>query len=122
MRRLVVGLVALLLLPLGVAGLPVATAATRTTVTAQPATTWQTNGTVWALAYAGGVVFAGGDFTSVRPPGAAAGTADVPRQNLAAFDASTGALLETFAGHAFDAEVRALATSPDGKVVYAGGN
>src|SRR3954452_10775066 len=35
--------------------------------------TWQANGVVWALAQAGGTVFAGGTFTAIRPPGVAAG-------------------------------------------------
>src|SRR6266508_4250233 len=63
------------------------------TVVANSTPTWQTNGTVWALAYANGVVYASGDFTSVRPPGAALGTGEVARNHLAAFNASTGDLL-----------------------------
>ena len=35
--------------------------------------TWQTDGIVWAAASAGGLVFVGGDFAAIRPPGAAAG-------------------------------------------------
>ena len=63
------------------------------TVTAAPAATWQTNGTVWAVEIVDGVAYVGGNFTSVRPPGAALGTSEVPRSRLAAFDAVSGELL-----------------------------
>jgi hypothetical protein len=65
-----------------------------TTVTAAPLPTWQTNGVVYAVEAVGNVVYVGGSFTSVRPPGAAVGLDEVPRRNLAAFDATTGALLD----------------------------
>jgi hypothetical protein len=84
-----------------------------------PAPAWQTNGTVWALAAANGAVYLGGDFTSVRPPGAAAGTGEVPRNHLAAFDAATGELLPF--NPDLDAPVYALVASADGSRVYAGG-
>ena len=42
--------------------------------TADDLPTWQTNGIVWAMAQADGVVFAGGTFSAVRPPGSPAGT------------------------------------------------
>jgi len=83
------------------------------------AASWQTNGTVWALAAARGHVYVGGQFTSVRPPGDAAGAGTVSRSYLAEFNASTGALL---AFHpALDGQVRALAVSPNGKTLYVGG-
>ena len=63
------------------------------TVTAAPLSTWQTNGTVWAIQVVGNVAYVGGSFTAVRPPGAAPGTQEVPRRFAAAFDARTGALL-----------------------------
>ncbi|MFG1921129.1 hypothetical protein [Cryptosporangium sp. NPDC048952] len=69
-----------------------ATASTKVfTADAQP--TWQTNGTVWAVTYVRGVIYIGGNFSTVRPPGAAPGTREVARDNLAAFDANTGDLL-----------------------------
>ena len=49
---------------------------------------WQTNNTVWALDVANGVVYAGGQFTSVRPPGSALGTGEVARNRIAAFNAT----------------------------------
>ncbi len=65
----------------------------QSTFTAEPLPTWQTNGVVYAVETVGNVVYAGGNFTAVRPPGAPEGTDEVPRKNLAAFDATTGELL-----------------------------
>ena len=42
---------------------------TRRRITADDLPTWQTNGIVWAMAQADGVVFAGGTFSAIRPPG-----------------------------------------------------
>ncbi len=64
-----------------------------TRFTASPLPTWQTNGVVYAVEAVGNVVYVGGNFTKVRPPGAAPGEQEVPRRNLAAFNATTGALL-----------------------------
>ena len=86
---------------------------------------WQANGVAWAVANAGGRVFVGGTFTSVRPPGAAAGTGEQPRTNLAVFDAATGeptACAPTFTLKNGIATVRALAVSPDGATLYVGGS
>ncbi|MFH8772585.1 fibronectin type III domain-containing protein [Streptomyces sp. NPDC017958] len=90
---------------------------------ADPLATWQTDGIVWSLASARGVVYVGGTFTSVRPPGAAPGTKEVSRRNFAAFDAVTGELLPcapSFTGG--EGTVRALKASPDGRVLYVGGS
>jgi hypothetical protein len=59
-----------------------------------PTAFWQTNGTVRAIAFRGNVVYVGGQFTSVRPPGAAAGTKAFTRHNVAAFNTKTGAVLK----------------------------
>ncbi len=92
---------------------------------------WQTNGTVWAITAVNGVVYVGGGFTSVRPPGDAPGTGEVARSYLAAFSASTGALITTFGptitgvpacGSGTPCGVTSLAVSPDGATLYAGGN
>src|SRR5689334_5553327 len=64
-----------------------------TTVQSHPVATWQTNGRVNAIAVSGGVVYLGGQFTSMRPPGAAAGTGEVTRNHVAAVSLATGALL-----------------------------
>jgi hypothetical protein len=64
-----------------------------TTVQPHPVATWQTNGRVNVIAVRGGTVYLGGQFTSMRPPGAAAGTGEVARNHVAAVSLSTGALL-----------------------------
>jgi Concanavalin A-like lectin/glucanases superfamily/Domain of unknown function (DUF5122) beta-propeller len=85
------------------------------------APSWQTNNTVWALASANGNVFVGGQFTSVRPPGAPSGTGEVARTYIAEFNASSGALVTSF-NPTLDGEVTALAASPDGSTLYVGGS
>ncbi|MFF3846928.1 fibronectin type III domain-containing protein [Streptomyces sp. NPDC002328] len=92
-------------------------------VSADALDTWQTNGIVWSMAAANGVVFVGGTFDSVRPPGAAPGQGEVSRRNFAAFDSRTGKLLPcapAFTG--LGRTVRALKVSPDSKVLYVGGS
>lgn len=81
---------------------------------------WQTNGIVWGMAATNGVVYLGGDFTSVRPPGSPPGSGEVARNRIAAFDANTGALLPF--QHDMNGIVRELTVSPDGTRLYAGGN
>jgi hypothetical protein len=93
------------------------------TLTADPLATWQTDGIVWSLAYARGVVYVGGTFGSVRPPGAKRGEQEVARKNFAAFDAVTGKLLPCT--HSFSGAgdtVRALKASRDGQVLFVGGS
>ena len=93
------------------------------TLAARPLATWQTDGIVWSVAYAHGVVYVGGTFGSVRPPGARPGQQTVARRNFAAFDAVSGKLLpctHTFSGG--ENTIRALKASRDGKVLYVGGS
>ena len=78
---------------------------------------WQTNNNVEALAVSNGVVYAGGTFTSVRPPGAAAGTNETARTYLAAFNANTGALVNGF-NVTLNGRVEDLTVSPDGSRLY----
>jgi hypothetical protein len=90
--------------------------------------TWQTDNIVWALAYAKGVVYVGGQFTNARPPGVPAGTTtgEVARTYLAAFNSTTGALITSFnpkiTSTSASPGVYSLAVSPDGKTLYAGGS
>jgi hypothetical protein len=94
--------------------------ALQASVVANTSPMWQTNNIVWGMAAANGALYAGGDFTSVRPPGAAPGTGEVARNRVAAFDASTGALLPF--SHTFDNRVAVITASPDGGTVYVGGD
>ncbi|MDP9417442.1 MAG: DNRLRE domain-containing protein [Actinomycetota bacterium] len=94
--------------------------------TSEALSTWQTNGIAWAAASARGLVFVGGTFTSIRPPGAAAGVDEQARANLAVFDAATGAPTScapsfTLPTAPAQATVRTLEVSPDGKTLYVGG-
>ncbi|MGW5847445.1 DNRLRE domain-containing protein [Streptomyces sp. NPDC055254] len=91
--------------------------------TADPLATWQPNGVVWALAEAGGQIFAGGTFSTVRPP-AGGGGSERPAVNFVALDAATGAPTScalSFTVGAGTATVRALALSPDKSTLYVGG-
>ncbi|MET9921527.1 LamG domain-containing protein [Streptomyces sp. NPDC006435] len=94
-------------------------------LTADDLTTWQTNGIVWSMAASdAGVVYAGGTFSTVRPPDAAPGASEQPAVNFAAFDAATGAPTGcslSFTVSSGTATVRSLALSPDQGTLYAGG-
>lgn len=94
-------------------------------MTADDLPTWQTNGVVWAVAQSEGVVFAGGTWSAIRPPGAAPGTSERRAVNFAAFNAATGEPTDCqldFTIGSGTATVRALTVSPDGDTLYAGGN
>lgn len=95
--------------------------------TSSALSTYQTNGIAWSVASAGGLVFVGGSFSSIRPSGAPAGTSEVARADLAVFDGATGAptsCAPTFtvpATSTSQATVRSLSVSPDRKTLYVGG-
>ncbi|MET9884390.1 LamG-like jellyroll fold domain-containing protein [Streptomyces sp. NPDC006430] len=91
--------------------------------TADGLPTWQPNGVVFAMAQAGGTVFAGGTFSAVRPPDGVGGT-EQEAVNFVALDAATGN--PTSCKLAFtigdgSATVRTLVVSKDQKTLYAGG-
>ncbi|GAA2795942.1 hypothetical protein [Saccharopolyspora taberi] len=113
-------------------------------VTAGALPTPQTDGIVFSVAIAGNVAIAGGRFSKARPAGVApGGPGEVTRDNLLAFDVTTGDLLpwapvvsgSTFSGPdpgpfcepagdgrwVCDAVFR-IKTSPDGRKVYVGGD
>lgn len=106
-------------------GSPAAALTPPVSLTADDLSTWQTNGIVWSMAAsADGVVYAGGTFSTVRPPDAASGTSEQPAVNFAAFDAATGAPTDcslSFTLSSGTATVRSLVLSPDGDTLYAGG-
>jgi hypothetical protein len=68
----------------------------------------------------GNTVYIGGEFTSVRPAGASAGTQEVARSHLAAFRVDTGKLRSWDPGT--DGPVSTLAGSPDGHTIFVGGD
>ncbi|MDX6258734.1 MAG: hypothetical protein QOH84_422 [Kribbellaceae bacterium] len=82
---------------------------------------WQTNASVQGLAVANGKAYVGGRFTTVRPPGAAAGTSETARTYLAAFNQSTGAL-DTGFNHTLNGMVWAIAATADGSRIFVGGD
>ena len=83
----------------------------------RPMATWQTNGTVRAIRISNGVIYLGGDFTGLRPRGAALGEETVSRGHAAAIDARTGRLLPW--NPRVNGRVSAIAVF--GKRVYLGG-
>ena len=91
------------------------------TVSADSMPTVQINGVVWNQQIVGSRVYVAGNFTKARPAGAAAGTSEVDRPYMLAYDLRTGVLVSSFAP-APNAQVRDLALSPDGKRLYAVGN
>ena len=92
------------------------------TVSADSLPTVQINGVVWSQATVGNTVYAGGSFSTARPSGVAAGgTGQVTRNNLLAYDITTGNLVSSF-NHSFNAQVLSVVASPNGSTVYVGGD
>jgi hypothetical protein len=77
------------------------------------------DGKVAAIVQVGNKMVAGGQFTQVAS--AAAPTTAIPRSNIFAFDATTGAIDTAFAP-VLDGQVESLAVAPDGLHVFAGGS
>lgn len=92
-----------------------------TTVAGDGLPTVQIDGVVWAQAVVGNTVYAGGNFTTARPAGAAPGVDTTPRSNFLAYDIRTGALITSFAP-VLNGQVRAITVSPDKSRIYVGGD
>jgi PKD repeat protein len=94
--------------------------ATPVTVTADALPTTQINGVAWSQVVVGNTVYVAGQFTTARPAGAPAGMQEVPRNNLLAYDITTGQLLPW--APSLNAQAMVLSTSPDGRRLYVGGD
>ena len=89
--------------------------ATAVGATPAPAGTCQTNGVVRAIVYIGHAVYLGGNFTAVRPAGAAGG--GVARAHLAACSTTSGRVLSWNPG----ANGEVMSLGANGKRIYVGG-
>jgi len=98
-----------------------ADATTPVTVSADSLPTAQINGVVWAQLIVGNTVYVGGEFTRSRPAGSASGTNEVVRNNLLAYNLTTGVLVSSFNPNV-NGSVRALTVSTDGSRLFAGGS
>ncbi|MCW2580883.1 MAG: Conserved secreted protein of unknown function, putative domain, partial [Blastococcus sp.] len=99
----------------------VPSAVTPATVAADALPTVQIDGVAWSQAVVGNTVYVAGRFTTARPAGAPAGTEEVPRNNLLAYDIRTGALISSFAPD-LNAQALVVTASPDGSRIYVGGD
>jgi len=78
------------------------------------------DGVVWALKIIGDTVYAGGNFENARPAGVSkGGPGEVARSNLLSFSLSTGEL--TSFAPLLNGQVKTLAASPDGSILYVAG-
>ncbi|MFT3798207.1 PKD domain-containing protein [Microbacterium sp.] len=93
---------------------------TPATVTTDVLPTVQINGIIWSQVVVGNTVYAAGSFSTARPAGSVAGSNEVTRTNLLAFDITTGNLL-SFAP-SINGQVLTVAASPDGTRLYIGGD
>ncbi len=104
------------------------------TLPATASSQWQTNNSVWALAYSNHVLYAGGDFTAIVSPD---GNTSIPMTRLAAFHANednpaldgtpcTAASpcqgIGAWSDKKISARVWALSVTLDGTKLYAGGD
>ncbi|MGY1595207.1 PKD domain-containing protein [Geodermatophilus sp. SYSU D00708] len=83
--------------------------------------TVQIDGVVWSQVVVGNRVYAAGKFTRARPAGAPAGTQEVVRNNLLAYDIRTGELVTSFVPD-LNGQAMVVTASPDGKRIYVGGD
>jgi PKD repeat protein len=90
------------------------------TVTADGLPTVQIDGVVWQQVIVGNTVYAAGSFGTARPAGSPVGSNTVVRNNILAYNLTTGELLP-FAP-VLNAQALSIAASPDGSRIYVGGD
>lgn len=100
---------------------------TPSTVSADALPTVQVDGIVWDQVVVGNTVYAVGSFSAARPAGVAKGGAGtVTRQNILAYDLTTGVLNTSFihslSGATDNRAGQTVAISPDGTKLYVGGS
>ena len=92
------------------------------TVAADALPTVQQNGVVWSAVIVGNTAYATGSFTETWPAGTSNTAANwTPRNNLLAFDITTGNLITSF-NHSLNAQGLTITASPDGSRLYVGGD
>ena len=90
-------------------------------VTADALPTVQINGVVWDQAIVGNTVYVVGEFTRARPAGAPLGSNETVRNNMLAYNLTTGVLLPNFVAN-LNAPAKTVTAAPDGSRIYIGGN
>lgn len=94
---------------------------TPVTVAADGLPTAQLNGVGWDQVIIGNTVYVVGSFSAARPAGADPGTQEVTRNNILAYDITTGALINSFAPN-LNGQALAIRPSPDNSILYVGGS
>jgi PKD repeat protein len=89
-------------------------------VSAQALPTVQIDGVVWDQHIVGNIVYVVGDFSTARPAGSAPGQNQVTRQNMLAYDITTGQLIPGFVAN-LNNQAMTVSSSPDGSRIYIGG-
>ncbi|MCU1529616.1 MAG: hypothetical protein JWP75_3379 [Frondihabitans sp.] len=98
-----------------------AAAATPTTVTADALSAPQIDGVVWSQVISGNNVFAGGNFQTARPAGAATGVGTVNRAYLLSYNVTNGTLNTRFAP-VLNGQVKEVIANSAGTAVYIAGS
>ena len=129
-RRLLSGLLAAALVPIGAVTLapaspaaadpaPAGAAGTPSTVSADALPTAQINGIVWDQVVVGDIVYVVGKFSSARPAGSPAGQNESPRGNAMAYNINTGEIVDW--APTTNGTINTIAASADGQTLYLGG-
>jgi PKD repeat protein len=96
--------------------------ATPPMVSADALPTVQIDGVAWAQVVVGNTVYVAGKFTTARPAGVAVGgPGTVTRNNLLAYNITTGNLIASFAP-SLNAQALGITASPDGSRIYVVGD